>query len=130
MEDVRNSIPWKKPFIPETGKEESNTNRKPERAVEISNHLHFFQAIIFQILNVCDEMQYVKRRTCSTEIEENAKLSTTTILGLEEYAHASYLSQAPQAVPVEKNSAMWRNLALTWRKIEQKILPVEKKGQI
>ena len=87
MEDVRNSIPWKKPFIPKTGKEESNTNRKPERAVEISNHLHFFQAIIFQILNVCDEMQYVKRRTCSIEIEENAKLSTTTILGLEEYAH-------------------------------------------
>ena len=35
-----------------------------------------------------------------------------------------------EAVPVEKNSAMWRNLALTWRKIEQKILPVEKKGQI
>ena len=84
MEDVRNSIPWKKPFIPKTGKEESNTNRKPERAVEISNHLHFFQAIIFQILNVCDEMQYVKRRTCSIEIEENAKLSTTTILGLKE----------------------------------------------
>ena len=29
-------------------------------------------------------MQYVKRRTCSIEIEENAKLSTTTILGLKE----------------------------------------------
>ena len=91
--------------------------------------------------------------------------------------HTSYLSQAPQAVPVEKNSAMWRNYrltaeivpfkcgenlshgeisphekcgdksvsimctifdvlfcrglrALTWRKIEPKIVTVEKKGQI
>ena len=26
--------------------------------------------------------------------------------------HTSYLSQAPQAVPVEKNSAMWRNFRL------------------
>ena len=26
-----------------------------------------------------------------------------------EVCHTSYLSQAPQAVPVEKNSAMWRN---------------------
>ena len=26
--------------------------------------------------------------------------------------HTSYLSQAPQAVPVEKNSAMWRNSRL------------------
>ena len=49
---------------------------------------------------------------------------------LSAWNHTSYLSQAPQAVPVEKNSAMWRNLAWAWRKIEQKILPVEKKGQI
>ena len=31
---------------------------------------------------------------------------------LSAWNHTSYLSQAPQAVPVEKNSAMWRNFRL------------------
>ena len=78
MEDVRNSIPWKKPFIPKTGKEESNTNRKPE-TVQISNHLHLFQAIIFQILKV---MEWKQQNLLHTDRRDANP--PTTILGLEE----------------------------------------------
>ena len=37
MEDVRNSIPWKMPFILKTGKGESNINRKQEILISVDH---------------------------------------------------------------------------------------------
>ena len=37
MEDVRNSIPWKMPFILKTGKGESNINRKQEILMSVDH---------------------------------------------------------------------------------------------
>ena len=50
-------------------------------------------------------MQFTLHNTCTAYFTQYSVLWRAV-------PHTSYLSQAPQAVPVEKNSAMWRNFRL------------------